>query len=70
MTSSSVLADAEDNEELIVALTVAQIVADDVCMMMLRVIGCGKYCRRGLYDRQNSKDMLDLLLCSGTYMTV
>jgi len=48
MTSNSVLADAEDNEELIVALTVAQIVVDDV--RMLRVIGCRKYCRRGLYD--------------------
>ena len=58
------LADGEDNEELIVALTVAQIVADDV--RMFRVIGCGKYCRRGLYDRQNSKDMFDLLHCSGT----
>jgi len=65
MTSSSVLADAEDNEELIVALTVAQIVPNDV--RMLRVIVCGKYYRRGLYDRQNSKDMFDLLLCSGTY---
>ena len=68
MTSSSVLADAEDNEELIVVPTVAQIVADDASM--LRVIDCRKYCCRGLYDRKNYKDMFDLLLCSGTYTTV
>jgi len=58
------LADAEDDEELLVALTVAQIVADD--MRMLRVIGGGRYGPRGFYDRQKSKDIFDLLLYNYT----
>ena len=54
------LADAEDDEEEMAAILVAQIAVKEAHLLHLHSVGC--YGHRGLYDSQKSKDFFLLLL--------